>query len=149
MFRVLLLIGLTPAFAWSQDYESVAFSAVAYESPRIAAQPAKANRGYPTLHTTRYWYESGHWPSAAHLDSGEHKGQFDRQWLAQLSPLALLILHSDAHDGKVDWSIAFRPGEFIAPTAIPQPKAKTGRWVWRQQCYGNGTCRRWQEWVED
>lgn len=36
-----------------------------------------------------------------HMDSGEHRGKFDRSWLASLSWQELQSLHSDDHDGRL------------------------------------------------
>lgn len=99
----------------------------------------RGNVGYNTRTAGKFWYHGGQWPQARHLNEGEHAGLFDVGWLNSLSPQHLLNLHSDAHERCVDWSRAFRPGEYKAPTAV----AKQQRWV--QRCV-NGRCYLMMEW---
>ena len=97
----------------------------------------KTNRGYPALHASRWWYHNGHWPQPPHLNEGEHTGLFDEKWLRTLSPQHLLNLHSDAHENRVNWDYAFRPGQFFEFKSPSVAK----RLVWR--C-SNGCC--YQTW---
>jgi len=97
---------------------------------------AKRNVGYTTRSAVKFWYHGGYWPQAKHLNEGEHTGLFDTRWLSTLSPQDLLNLHSDAHEGRVNWEYAFRPGEFVVPEKVTVP-TPARRMV--QRCI-NGRC---------
>ncbi len=67
-----------------------------------AAPAAVATKsGYPVR--SRWWTGCNNWQ---HMDSGEHRGKFSRTWLASLSWAELQSLHSDNHEGKVNWQYA-------------------------------------------
>lgn len=105
---------------------------------KITPQEPKATErvGYPTR--SMWWSHPGprtHANLVAHLHAGEHAGLFDPRWLASLNVDQLEALHSDHHEGKVNWAYARRP----IGTAKPPPKpllSPRGRWV--QQTFCNG-----------
>lgn len=73
--------------------------------------PAQALGGYPLRRGNPiYVYIQGrsYSPTVAHLSQGEHAGKFDLAWLRSLSQSDLLWLHTDDHNGRVDWSYAKR-----------------------------------------
>jgi len=104
------------------------------------APKSRKNVGYNTRTAGKFWYHGGYWPQARHLNEGEHAGLFDVGWLNSLSPQHLLNLHSDAHEGHVNWETAFRPGEYKVPVA-----ASPTRQRWVQKCV-NGRCHLTLEW---
>lgn len=75
------------------------------------ASPAPAVKkpfrsGYPTRRNL--WSHPGE--IHAHLLSGEHRGKFDPDWIRLLSKQEAESLHSDDHDGRVQWKFVVRPG---------------------------------------
>ena len=65
--------------------------------------------------------------SYEHMLSGQHAGKFDSQWVRSLSWDELQSLHSDDHEGRVNWNYArryerpradgVRSGRFVTPGA--------------------------------
>lgn len=115
------------------------------------------NRGYPLRNGSRYWvYYNGNYnqpysASVQHLETGEHAGQFDPDWLRTLSQEDRDWLHSHHHAGIVDWNYAKRPGQFVKPAEVataPKP-AKKMKLVQMRYCNGRGGCYYQNVWVED
>lgn len=82
-------------------------------APAYSAAPAyAASQGYPVRPQSTWWTDqaTGQYVSWQHLTQGEHVGQFDPAWLQSLSFEQLQSLHADAHENKVNWNYARRPG---------------------------------------
>lgn len=83
-------------------------------APRIP-QP----KGYPLRGS--WWTGCSSW---AHMTGGAHAGKFDPAWLRGLSWGELQSLHSDDHEGRVQWSRVVRPQvstvAYRPRVAIPQ-----------------------------
>ena len=66
--------------------------------------------GYPTRKS--WWTVDKRHPEkdgmVKHLSGGPHKGKFDLAWLETLTRDELHSLHSDDHEGKVDWDYAVK-----------------------------------------
>lgn len=92
-----------------------AVNVVVHESaPKAAVRLAK----YPvrTSASGYHWPSSGmsHAQKVAHLQSGEHAGQFDAKWLASLSDAELTALHLDHHEGRTQWQFVTRQRAMIS-----------------------------------
>lgn len=96
--------------------------------PNIVQRAAR--RGYPVRQG--WWTQNGqHLNSYAHLTTGRHAGKYDTAWLKGLTREEINSLHSDDHEGRVNWKYAVRPAK--------APAAKAGgRWVMQRFCTGNG-----------
>jgi len=70
---------------------------------QVTKQPEKEWRGYPLRRG--YWSGCSGWQ---HLASGQHMGKFNIEWLKTLSYNEIQSLHSDDHEGRVNWSYAIR-----------------------------------------
>lgn len=55
----------------------------------------------------------------AHLMSGEHRGKWDARWVAGLTRSEAESLHSDDHEGRVQWNYVVRPAK-TAPAVRPK-----------------------------
>jgi hypothetical protein len=64
--------------------------------------PAKAAPVYPTGYPLRGSWWTG-CPDWTHLTRGEHAGKFPADWLRTLSAAEVQSLHSDDHEGRVQW----------------------------------------------
>lgn len=73
-----------------------------------------------------------------HLTEGQHAGKFDVAWLKTLDYYELNALHSDDHDGKVNWRFAKR--------AAGSEWASSGHWETRKVCHGT-YCTYQKVWV--
>lgn len=77
--------------------------------PAPVVQPAPT----PPVATRLGYPVRGNWwtgcPGWQHLATGEHAGKFDNVWLTTLSWAELQSLHSDDHEGRVNWSRVQRP----------------------------------------
>lgn len=62
--------------------------------------PRRGNPVYVHINNRPYY------PSVSHLSQGEHAGKFDPAWLRSLSQTDLLWLHTDDHNGRVNWAYA-------------------------------------------
>lgn len=90
MFKVVasLLLGLCLVMSVGAGYSSV----------------PDQQQGYPIR--ANVWTGCSHW---THMDQGEHRGKFDREWLKGLTWNELQSLHADDHEGRVKWQFAHRP----------------------------------------
>ncbi len=108
---ILALVFAAPSFASSPDAEAAAafaFAKAARERPVVKV--AALRTGYPLRGSL--WSGCPNWQ---HLDTGEHRGKFDRAWLASLTPSEVQALHSDDHEGRVNWQYAVRPPSKPSP----------------------------------
>ncbi len=114
---ILALVFAVPSFASSPDAEAAAafaFAKAARERPVV--KTATVRTGYPLRGSL--WSGCPNWQ---HLDTGEHRGKFDRAWLASLTPAEVQSLHSADHEGTVDWRYAVRPPSKPSPEVASIP----------------------------
>lgn len=109
-----------PVVTWSAfgkgyyaDYTDMATLGRRYDKTQIkpvAAAP-KTTRAYGYPERGAHWTYPGssRQDLIEHLLDGEHRGKFDRSWLATLSTEQLRSLHDDDHEGRVQWQYAARP----------------------------------------
>jgi hypothetical protein len=95
----------------------------------IAVEPASWPN-YPVR--SRNWSYPGN--IQTHLQTGDHSGLFDPQWLATQSKASLESLHSDHHENRVKWEFVVR-----AKAVEAKPKAKTSTY----NCPGGNCPTRW------
>lgn len=92
--------GLTRFASYSRDVSE--FDAGPEAQTVSVATPAERVR-YPIRGS--WWSGCPNWQ---HMDSGQHRGTFDRAWLQSLSWEELQSLHSDDHENRTKWnSIVF------------------------------------------
>lgn len=72
----------------------------------VPDNPQTYQPGYPIRPKATWWTQGGRYVSWVHLTQGEHHNQFDYDYLRSLSFEELQSLHSDAHEGKVNWQYA-------------------------------------------
>lgn len=111
MFTVLILVaGADPTFA--VENKCPAF-VVRNLCPAVAAAPARA--GYPVRGSL--WTHPGN--VKAHLMTGVHQGKWTAEWVNSLTNLEAESLHSDDHEGRVDWR--YVPGYASVPATASHP----------------------------
>ena len=95
------------------------------EPPKAAVVPQVVLPVVPRYPVRGGWftgpngYMIGREAMIAHLQSGEHYGKFNPNWLNTLSNEEVQSLHSDDHQHKVKWQYVIRPKQpvqVIAPT---------------------------------
>lgn len=69
----------------------------------IPTNPQSSNSSYPLRPQSTWWTGCSSW---VHLTQGVHRGKFDPAYLQSLSWAELQSLHSDSHEGKVNWQYA-------------------------------------------
>ena len=92
------------------------------------------SQGYPIR--ANVWTGCGHW---THMDQGEHRGKFDREWLKGLTWNELQSLHADDHEGRVKWAYAHRP--YNAVSVVSLQDCPNGRCPIQRRVYGPATTR--------
>lgn len=110
--------------------------------------------GYPLRNGTKWYVQMNgrnYSASVEHLMSGEHRGQFDPDWLRTLSQDDRDWLHSHHHAGIVNWSYAKRPGEFVKSTQVASSAVKPVKKMKliRQKMCNGRQCWYQDVWVED
>ncbi|MEM4359828.1 MAG: hypothetical protein QXT45_04810 [Candidatus Bilamarchaeaceae archaeon] len=97
--------------------------------------PSTRKPAYPTR-SNLWTHPGGNTKEAliAHLIQ-QHGDKFDRNWLNSLSYLELSSLHSDDHEGKVNWNYA-------RGRVAPQSSSE-GRWELRYVCQGRRCIYQW------
>jgi hypothetical protein len=96
-------------------------------------------------------YAPPHWKIEEHmLESAAHGGHFDSEWIADLEYDELMSLHSDEHEGRIQWRYVFKPGTYAMSRLVRPPKATPAaqqRPALQLQSCPNGKCpspsRRW------
>lgn len=89
----------------------------------------KVFSGYPVRHASANWYIKDRrgratiQPDVSHLSGGEHGNKFPLDWLKSLSQQDLLNLHSDDHEGVVDWSLVPGRNPTAQPNKVTRPKS--------------------------
>lgn len=78
---------------------------VQYETAGLASVQRVVTRAYPVRSSATWWTGCNSWQ---HMTAGEHAGQFDTVWLRSLSWGELQSLHSDAHEGRIQWGFVRR-----------------------------------------
>lgn len=95
------------------------FTVEVIESQQVKFTVVIAEKQKATVNTSRYPVRGSHWtingnsrPTQqallVHLQSGQHYGKWDAEWLKSLSYEELRSLHDDDHEGRVQWSSAKR-----------------------------------------
>lgn len=138
-----------PATPPGTNYEEAGRSDAGAAKPVAIPHPFRG--GYPLR--ARWWSHPGpstHENLVLHLSTGEHVGKFDSRWLATLSVAQLESLHSDDHEGRVDWTYAQRPPpvpqQAAQHAAQPAKATSRGRWETLKICRG-GVCTTERVWI--
>lgn len=106
----------------SPGYETFAPTPIAAPSAPVQTQPQRS--GYPVRGS--HWSYPGNSRAdiIAHLQSGEHRGKFNRAWLESLSYQQLLSLHDDDHEHRVRGAYinggSLQPGSVRVQYQVPR-----------------------------
>ena len=92
---------------------------VAY-TKTVGPEDAVTEGKYPNR--SSWWTVAKRYPNreamVKHLSGGQHEGTFDLEWLDSLTRDELHALHSDDHEGKINWEFAVREKE-VESNPIP------------------------------
>ena len=123
-------------YGYTKEIRKAVLAAAAIQAPAKVgkgsrvAQVAFAKTVGPDDAVTegKYPYRSSWWTVAKrypnredmveHLSGGQHEGMFELEWLDSLTREELHALHSDDHEGKINWEFAVRQKE-IESNPIP------------------------------